>query len=72
MLNATTSQPGRYASNDRDSPTSHLIATRHRPGIESIVDDFTEKGYCTYESKLVLRSTEIKPLLHDFSLLMHN
>ena len=29
---------------------------------KSLVDDLTGTGYCKYESRLVLRSTEIKPL----------
>ena len=31
---------------------------------KSLVDDLIGTGYCTYESRLVLRSTEIKPLFY--------
>ena len=31
-------------------------------GDTSIVDDFVASGYCKYESRLVLRSTEILPV----------
>ena len=32
---------------------------------KSLVDDLTGTGYCKYESRLVLRSTEIQPLFYD-------
>ena len=32
---------------------------------KSLVDDLIGTGYCKYESRLVLRSTEIQPLFYD-------
>ena len=37
------------------------MATRRARSTRSIVDDFNETGYCKRESRLVLRSAEIKP-----------
>jgi hypothetical protein len=39
-------------------------------GFRSIVDDSIETGYCTYESKLVLRSTEIQPVFSPICLIL--
>ena len=32
---------------------------------KSLVDDLIGTGYCKYESRLVLRSTEIQPSFYD-------
>jgi len=37
---------------------------------KSLVDDLTGTGYCKYESRLVLRSTEIQPLFYDLSFIL--
>ena len=61
MLECDDLQPGRYASNDRLRPCTTRDGNETRPGTRSTVDDFIETGYCKRESKLVLRSAEIKP-----------
>ena len=47
-------------------PTSITTGTIRED--KSIVDDFPEMGYCKRESKLALRSAEIKPSIFRFVL----
>ena len=55
-----------FKRSDRRKPNTKSIRNFRQLSDKSFVDDFDWTGYCKYESRLVLRSTEIKPLLQRF------
>jgi hypothetical protein len=55
-----------FKRSDRRKPNTKFIRNFRQLSDKSFVDDFDWTGYCKYESRLVLRSTEIKPLLQRF------
>jgi len=55
-----------FKRSDRRKPNTKFIRNFRQLSDKSFVDDFDWTGYCKYESRLVLRSTEIKPLFHRF------
>ena len=55
-----------FTRSDRLRPNTILSRLSGTESDKSFVDDFDRTGYCKYESRLVLRSTEIKPSVLRF------
>ena len=54
-----------FTRSDRLRPNTTFSRLSGTESDKSFVDDSDGTGYCTCESRLVLRSTEIKPLFRD-------
>ena len=54
-----------FTRSDRLRPNTTFNRLSGTGDDKSIVDDFVRTGYCKHESRLVLRSAEIKPLFYD-------
>ena len=58
--------PSVFTCSDRLRPNTIRTRLAGTEGDRSFVDDLDWTGYCKYESRLVLRSTEIYPLFQRF------